>query len=137
MRFHQETPDVDFFALVHHLLDGAPSASVERRRADRRDFTCVQFIAPYVDGRLPKETDFRPIRCQDLSSSGFSYLAANVPVNEFQIVALGAAPHIFLSARVVHHAPQATPEGEPMFLIGCRFVARISGTAYGRHLGPQ
>jgi hypothetical protein len=137
MQNYKETPDVDFFGLVHHVLEGChPAASAERRGSNRREYSCHQFIAPYIDGRLPQPSAFRSVRCQDLSPCGFSFLEPSLPECEYLVVALGAVPYIFLSARVVHHVAQESA-GEPLFLIGCRFVARIKGVVYGRRLGQE
>lgn len=135
MPYHRKTSDADFFALVHHVLESHPSAATgERRVTDRRDYACQQFIAPYVDGNLPKQSEFRLVRCLDLSPTGFSFLTPRVPTSEYLVVALGSAPYIFVSACVAHCTSQQV-DNRRMFLVGCRFVARIKGIVYGHNLG--
>jgi hypothetical protein len=135
MKYHQETSDANFFSLVHHVLESNRLVTnADRRESDRHEFPCRQFIAPYVGGSLPKQTEFRLVRCQDLSPSGFSFLAAEPPDCEYLVVALGKCPYIFVSAHVVHCATQLIDREEP-FVVGCRFVARIKGIVYGHHLG--
>ena len=135
MPYHRETSDADFFALVHHVLENnRNTASSERRVSDRREYTCQQYIAPYVNGSLPKQSEFQLFHCLDLSPSGFSFLSPTVPTSEYLIVALGSAPYIFVSACVVHCKSQRRDD-EQVFLVGCRFVARIKGAVYGSRLG--
>ncbi len=135
MPYHQETSDANFFALVHHVLESnRPVTNADRRGNDRHEYACRQFIAPYVGGNLPKQIEFRLVRCQDLSPSGFSFLAAEPPDCEYLVVALGSCPYIFVSAHVVHAAAQLI-DGVELFAVGCRFVARIKGIVYGQRLG--
>lgn len=134
MSYHRETSDADFFSLVHHVLESNRSAAGDRRISDRRTYACQQYIAPYINGNLPKQSEFRLVRCLDLSPSGFSFLTPHVPTSEYLVVALGSAPYIFVSACVVHCTSQQY-ENRRMFLVGCRFVARIKGAVYGNKLG--
>ena len=135
MTLHRETSDANFFSLVHNVLENArPLTGSDRREGDRHEFACEQYIAPYVGGVLPKQTDFRLVRCQDLSPNGFSFLTAELPECEYLVVALGTCPYIFMSAHVVHCASQWIA-GVEVFNIGCRFVARIKGIVYGHRLG--
>ena len=53
----------------------------------------------------PTRAIFKQVRCHDLSLSGFSYLADDLPESEQVIVALGSGPFIMMLARVVHHSP--------------------------------
>jgi hypothetical protein len=138
MVHYQETSDANFFALVHHVLESrhAVSDAGRPREHHRHEFLCHQFIAPYVGGVLPKQTDFRRVLCHDLSPSGFSYLESTPPECDFLIVALGSAPYIFVSAQALHHEPIEV-DGQTMYLMGCRFVARIKGVLYGHRLGES
>lgn len=134
----QETSDANFFALVHHVLESRPTApDTGRAREHRRhEFLCRQFIAPYVGGVLPTQADFRRVLCHDLSPSGFSYIETTPPDCDFLIVALGSAPFIFVSAQLLRHEPIEV-DGQTMYLMGCRFVARIMGVPYGHRLGES
>ena len=136
MAYFQETSDANFFALVHHVLEsrqlGADGG--KRREARRHEFLCHQFVAPYVGGVLPQQTEFRRVLCHDLSPSGFSFIEASPPDCDLLIVALGSAPYIFVSAQVVHQEPIEV-DGQNLFLMGCHFVARVKGAIYGHRLG--
>ena len=128
---YQEYSDASFFSLVHHVLEAARPVEVDERRDNqRRAFTLVQLIAPYHDGRLPRESDFRPVRCHDLSPTGFSFYADASCPDEYLVVALGAAPPIFVSAVVVHQRPVQV-EGREVLLVGCRFMTRLTQPGFG------
>jgi hypothetical protein len=137
MAYYQETSDANFFSLVHHVLEShKPTADADRRERNRHDYTCRQFIAPYVGGRLPKQNDFRAVECQDLSPTGFSFVEAELPKHEHLIVALGKAPYIFVSAEIVH-SDLMEINGKAACLVGCRFLSRIKGVVYGYQLGDD
>ncbi len=127
---YRESADANFFALVHHVLEASISADVDRRDNRRRGFSCLQFIAPYVDGRMPTQSEFRRVLCRDLSPTGFSFVSNDPPDSEYLVVALGAAPFIFVSAQIVHHWPDEA-EGKPVWIAGCRFIARINTPEFG------
>ena len=113
----------DFYGLVHEVLQGMPRS--ERRGNRRREFACLQWLAPYGEGRLPTLADFTRVRCRDLSLTGFSYLAEQLPQSDYLLVALGTSPFTFVSAQVLH-GRMIRVEGEKQLLIGCRFLRRIS-----------
>jgi len=122
---HQEFSDANFFALVHNVLESNRLAGVvDPRDNRRREFACLQCVAPYRDGRLPDQTEFERVLCRDLSPTGFSYLASAPPDCEYLVVALGPSPSIILSAQVVHHWP-VQADGELRLVVGCRFISRI------------
>ena len=113
----------DFYGLVHDVLEGMPKR--ERRGNNRREFACLQWVAPYGEGRLPTTADFIRVRCRDLSLTGFSFLAEQLPHSDYLLVALGTSPFTFVSAQVLH-GRMIRVEGEKHLLIGCRFLRRIS-----------
>ncbi len=127
---HRETSDANFFALVHHVLESSLAADTDRRDNRRRRFSCLQFVAPYADGRLPTQAEFRRVLCRDLSPTGFSFVASDRPDTEYLVVALGAAPFIFVSAQIMHQWPEQV-KGKPMYVVGCRFVSRIKSPDFG------
>jgi hypothetical protein len=144
--------DANFYRLIHDLV-GRQSASVAERRSDRRHpFHTVQQIAGWDGGRFPAADAFFAACCHDLTCRGFSFLAPSRPPFELLVAAFGKPPDpIFISAEVRHlaqvllHAsgmierlegrdPNAVlPSGEapaqPMMLVGCRFLRRLSKPA--------
>jgi hypothetical protein len=118
--------DVNFYALVHHVLEASREfdESADRRVGRRRTYSCLQWIAPYRDGRLPDGSDFRRVQCVDLSSSGFSFIAEDSCDFDFLIVSLGT-PALLVSAEVVSRSPADDTDG---VRVGCRFVAKIDDT---------
>ena len=118
--------NADVVQAVRRELDQAnsPQASNRRNHA-RRPFPTHQFVAPYLDGKLPALTEFFQVQCHDISPTGFSYLLAKPAEQQSIVVALGSPPNVtYLTARVMHST--MTHSGNmPMFLIGCRFTGRI------------
>lgn len=97
----------------------------ERRRHDRRPFQCIQMVAPCVDGKLPKLSQFRDVRCYDISPGGFSFLLGTRPGFEDLVAAFGANnSRLYLRARVRHVTP-ITFENRKVLLIGCEYVGRV------------
>lgn len=133
---YQETSDANFFALVHHVLEQHRDTRDEKREHNRFAFSALQFVAPYRDGRLPRREDFQHVVCHDISPAGFSYVSAKPPECEFLIAALGAAPFLFLSARVAHERPLVVV-GRTFRLVGCRFLTRLRDVEFGPMLGPR
>jgi diguanylate cyclase len=98
---------------------------IDRRGQPRRPFPTNQFIAPYLNGKLPTREMFQQVLCHDISSGGFSFLLPQPPAFDSIIVALGMPPNVtYLSGRVVHTSA-SSPNGQSMVLVGCRFLGRV------------
>jgi hypothetical protein len=112
--------DRALFRLVYELMHEGQAAQHSgrgERRAPREPYPCLQPIAPLVPGQPLDAAEFRPVRCFDLSASGFSFLARRPPDTPGMIVALGTPPEvIYMNAEVMHETP--------LVLIGCRFMGR-------------
>jgi diguanylate cyclase (GGDEF)-like protein len=103
----------------------ATGTPIDRRNQPRRPFPTNQFVAPYVEGRLPTRETFVQVRCHDISSGGFSFLLSQPPEFETFVVALGMPPNVtYLTGRVMHSTP-APADDNSMFLVGCRFTGRV------------
>lgn len=97
-----------------------------RRRSPRRDFEFRQHVAPYHGGMLPGKASFREVECQDISSTGFSFLSSQIPDFNSVVVALGVAPRqVYLWAEIVNRF-QLGDGPAPLYRIGCRFVGQVS-----------
>jgi hypothetical protein len=140
--------DANFYRLIHELV--GQSATVAERRMDRRHpFHTVHRIAGWDGRRFPAEEAFFDAQCHDLTGRGFSFLSPGRPPFEHLVAAFGKPPEqIFIAAEVRHlarvlvHASGAVeriggrPEAvsrsagelpaQPMMLVGCRFVRRLS-----------
>jgi hypothetical protein len=122
----REHADANFFALVHHVLEATRKEDEpERRETRRRKFSCLQFIAPYTDGRLPSESDFERVVCLDLSPTGFSFLIKRLPECQHLVAALRGNSMIYVTAEVIRQQ-EFTHEDRHMWRIGCHFLSRIS-----------
>lgn len=101
------------------------SSGAERRASARRPFAFRQHVAPYHGGSLPGKASFREVECQDISSTGFSFLSSQLPDFDSLVVALGAPPRLtYLQAQIVNRFP--VHDGmAPLYRIGCRFAGQV------------
>ena len=119
--------NADVLEAVQQRLDEGEKTGtpIDRRGQPRRPFPTNQFIAPYLNGKLPTREMFQQVLCHDISSGGFSFLLDQPPEFDSIIVALGMPPNVtYLTGRIVH-TRNNSPNGESMFLVGCRFLSRV------------
>jgi PAS domain S-box-containing protein len=96
----------------------------DRRQRDRRAFPYVQQIAPLVEGQPPENHQFRPMRCRDISPTGFSFFSPTPPDFQDLIVALGGeSTTTYLAARVMH-ATIIERDNKVAYIVGCRYLSR-------------
>lgn len=94
--------DLKIYKAVHQLLDSPKMEDHERRGMSRHLFEIQQWIAPYDGSRMPAESDFYPVRCRDLSRSGFSFVTSAKPAFSSLVVILGEPPDLmYVQAEVV------------------------------------
>jgi|YNPMSStandDraft_1061717.scaffolds.fasta_scaffold00715_5 hypothetical protein len=99
---------------------------LQRRRSPRYSLEAVQWIAP-VKQDDPGPGDFMPVRCHDISKSGFSFWSDVPPDFEELIVRIQKGTGaVFVRAEVIH-VTRHTDVDYQKFLVGCRFKKRISG----------
>lgn len=121
----QSASDAGFFSLVHDVLESEKTRTkTDRRDGGRQSFHCVQLIAPYQNGKLPAASEFRHVRCQDLSAGGMSYYDDRAPEHTQLLVLLGTPPFTILKAEVAHHK-QVFVDDQVEYFIGCRFTGRF------------
>lgn len=118
--------DVLLYEEVFRLLEESddalqPVEPMERRAALRSDYKGWQLIAPYRDGKRPRQHEFRFIECCDLSAGGFSFVAPDWEPCERFVIALGSAPFRFFVAQVVNRRTD-DKSGQGRAIIGCRFL---------------
>ncbi|MEX2139542.1 MAG: hypothetical protein WD894_09795 [Pirellulales bacterium] len=129
-RLVQIAADASFYSLVHELIEAEKSfareccSPADQRAADRRQFDCQQLLAPFDGVRLPSQSEFRPVACQDLSPGGFSFVQTDRVEFEELVVALGQVPFKFFTARVQNQS-RVRLRGRFAYRIGCRFTGRI------------
>ena len=118
--------DVSLYGLVHGVLEAERARDVAERRDGRRhSYRCIQSVAPMRAGRLPEASQFRPVRCVDLSAAGLSYLDDESPVASNLIVALGTDNPVWMIAAVVRDEFVAV-DGEHLHRVACRFTGRAA-----------
>jgi PAS domain S-box-containing protein len=112
-------------------------AGGERRTHDRRPYSCVQSIAPCIDGKLPERSQFRPVRCHDISPRGFSFLLTAPPDFDELIAAFGSAQsRLYLRGRVIHSSP-FRHGGRNVLLVGCEYIGRVRLPWFNNPLGDN
>lgn len=136
---------IEAYKVAHRVLTSSPVSGQERRDSPRHPFRVLQWIAPYDGSGFPDESKFFPVRCRDLSQSGFSFVVSEKPDFPTLVVSLGEAPkQTNLTAEIVRchrvrllgggHIEMAddaegdgdaNDEGGPTFLVGCRFTGRL------------
>ena len=100
--------------------------SPRRRSRPRRAFSFLQQIAPIVDGKLPDRRHFQAIHCRDISSGGFSFIAATPPEHKTYVVALGMPPVMTYLMAKIAHVTAVIRNDKPRFLVGCQYVGRAT-----------
>jgi PAS domain S-box-containing protein len=96
----------------------------DRRVRTRRTFPYVQLIAPMIDGQMPDDHRFRPVRCRDISPTGFSFLSPTPPDFQDLMVALGGETTTTYMAARVMHATIVERDNQIAYIVGCRYLAR-------------
>ena len=110
------------------LPDDLPA---DRRDRSRRAYPYQQRVAPVIGGELPALDLFEEVFCRDISAGGFSYLTPVKPDCKAIVVALGVPPSTtYLAANVLHSRPTER-NGQPMFVVGCRYTGRVSYPLHG------
>jgi hypothetical protein len=136
--------DASFYGAMHALLAGASAdggerdipvaerelspltpIAMNRRTMDRRPFSCPQLMAPYDGKDLPSQSKFRLTECYDISTTGFGFLADQIPDSQFVVIALGTVPFSFFSAEIVH-VDRLEVSAASKFQVGCRFLQRLN-----------
>ena len=113
-RIRQYLEDVD------HL---GTADRVPRYRSKRYPYETTQWIAPSSGGPVPDCSEFREVRCRDISTGGFAFLSPQPPDFEQVVVRLGSDTNvIYATARVIHTVPTRDGDGH---LVGCQFTGRL------------
>lgn len=145
--------DAQFYQMIHDLIN---SQCETNRRGQKRDpFYSVQLIAPMRGEATPQPGDFFEVRCNDLTSRGFSFFIEDAPdFDKLAIVFEAPDKTIYVQAEVRHHRevllfpksgrveslddytrygehleaqayPQTHEVGIPTTLVGCLFTGRL------------
>jgi len=136
--------DAQFFQMVHRQTDSGGEVG-DRRMERRHRYDAMQKIAPYDGVTFPPEQAFAPVPCHDLTQSGFSFLLSTRPTHDSLVVSFeGLTEPTYFEARIVQvakalvypdksvelldegQAPVNTQGAQPVMLIGCRLVRRLT-----------
>jgi PAS domain S-box-containing protein len=105
---------------------GRASESVQndRRRRERTPYPYIQYVAPHTGKTLPSFRSFSPVRCRDISPTGFSFLAPSLPAFDSIVIAFGSAPSIIYLVADIVHTTRCVIDGEDLYIVGCRYSSR-------------
>lgn len=139
-------PALTAYEMAHRVLKSSPElGGKDGRRAPRYQFDVLQWIAPYDGNGLPDKSDFSPVRCRDISKTGFSFIVPERLDFPILVVSLGEPPnqmHMVAEVMYCHkvrflggrHIEMVDEEddyddenvpGNRAFLVGCRFKDRV------------
>jgi len=134
------THETAIFEQVHDLLqqqaqhrtstDDASTKRIPRvdaRKTRRRPYQCSQLLAPYHGDNPPAQSEFKLVRCRDLSPGGFAFYTNQHPTTPQVVIALGLAPFSFFVAQILR-VQESEPGSGAVLLVGCKFLYRL-GTA--------
>jgi len=146
--------DADFYRLIHRLaVTEDRSGRKNRRSSDRRPFFANHRIAPVRGEEFPEDSAFIPVRCYNLTRSGFSFFLPERPDFTRLVAAFGSGDEaLFVGAGVIHcqdvlihelgaveffgqsrrrneSRKRVADSGTPMVLVGCRFTERLEKPA--------
>ena len=97
------------------------TAAAERRASKRLAFSVVPSMATYNGSELPRKAAFGKVLCQDISTSGISFIVPHQPDFDHAVIALGMPPRlIYVSARITNVRPATKG-----FLVGCSFLSKV------------
>lgn len=117
--------DADLFTEIVRELQQRTS-NKDRRRSERHAYPTVLLAIPDDDA----ETEINPlmfttVSCHDISTNGVSIVLPCPPGFRRGVVALGDPPHLIQMVIEVMRT-ERHPTCLHQFLVGCRFVQRIS-----------
>lgn len=125
--------DLDSRALEAQFLDqflanwedAIEDEAEDRRRQQRRTFPYVQSIAPLANGEPPRSSEFRNVRCRDISGSGFSFVVNEEPTFKNLVVVFGSRPNMLYMKAAVVHVTSHDAGGKTQYVVGCRYEGRM------------
>jgi len=101
----------------------------ERRSAPRRAYQYRQTIAPIVDGKAPKQSEFREVPFHDISAGGVSFVLQERPTFQQAYVQLGQDDFVSHLCADVVRVREIEYEGKPAYLVACKFTGRLRRSA--------
>jgi hypothetical protein len=113
--------EVEVFNAAAELL--GLGRGVERRMHGRHKYDALVLIGPYIQGN-PVQESLLPVRCQDVSNGGISFISRMLEPDRLIVVQLNLniAEPLRLIARVIRQ----TPVDDTGFahLVACQFIRR-------------
>jgi len=97
----------------------------ERRSSQRCTFEYRQFMAPVLNGELPRRPDFFEVGCRDISSGGIALVLTAPPDSDRAVIALGRDENRIYVMAQVRRVAQESNDRETRYIVGYRFTGRI------------
>ncbi|MCA9134873.1 MAG: hypothetical protein KDA45_17010 [Planctomycetales bacterium] len=101
--------------------------SLGRREVPRYDYPAVVRVAEYLADRVPAESDYFPVTGLNICSKGMAYYAQDPPTSHRLIVALGCDEAPMYLVAEVKHTRQGFFERRLQWVVGCKFIGKLSG----------
>lgn len=138
--------DAQFYQMIHEIVES--ESETNRRNQERESFCSIQRIAPLRGQSMPHANEFFKVRCNDLTTKGFSFFLNNDPDFDNLVIALeSSGKTINVHAEVRHHRrillhPASgrvetlddcakcgdyfeSEASIPMTMVGCSFTGRV------------
>lgn len=113
-------------AILERFIGGQRCKLSDKRRAPRSAYPAPMAMAPFDGEHYPEDHEFVPVHGRDLSTTGISFFAAEMPASEMIALRLGAAApqQIIITARVVR-VSSGYFQRRRQLIVGCHFVSRL------------
>jgi hypothetical protein len=100
--------------------------------SQRYPYRCLQWMGRCGGGeRLPAAEDFEQVMCLDLSRNGVSFFADDVQIGSLVVIGIGSGDDLMYAIAEVMHRRVERVDGRLTYLVGCRFVRRLTPHADG------
>jgi PilZ domain len=117
-------------AILERFIGGQRFKLSDNRRAPRTAYPAPMAIAPYDGERFPETDEFVSVHGRDISTTGISFFASEMPASEMVVLQLGkeSSPQVYVGARVVR-VSSGYFQRRRQHIIGCQFVSRLTPSA--------
>ena len=109
----------------------------ERRAHPRYPFSRTQCIAPLVDHQFPPPEMFQEIRCQDISSGGFSFELSEPPGFSMLVLALGPEGNAKHLIAAIVRTRKVEQEGTTVCIVGAHFIGKFDANGVATFATPN
>lgn len=122
----QNDENQELGAILERFVGGQRFKLSDKRRAPRSAYPAPMAIAPYDGERFPEPDEFVIVHGRDISTTGISFFAAEMPASELIALRLGTTPaqQVYIGGRVVR-VSSGYFQRRRQLIVGCQFVSRL------------